>query len=70
MKTVGSGLTVHGKSYDLELLNIEETVFLATTVPLLLSVVRPSCASHYLIQFEAFEVADDTNRLLAESCLQ
>ncbi len=51
---------VHGKSYDLELLNAEETVFLATNVPLLLSVVLPSCVSQYLRQYEAFEVADSS----------
>ena len=60
---------VHGKSSDPELLNAEETVFLATTVPLLLSVVLPSCVFQYLRQYEAFEVADDASRLLAERCL-
>ena len=58
---------MHGKSFDLELLNAEETVYLATTVPLLLNVVLPSCVSQYLRQYEAFEVADYTSRLLAES---
>ncbi len=71
--TVGSGSILHGKSFDLELLNAEETVLLAATatVPLLLgpSVVLPSCVSQYLRQYKAFEVLDDTSRLLAESCL-
>ncbi len=58
MKTVGSWSIVHGKSSDLELLNAEETAFLATTVPLLLSVGLPSCISQYLRQYEALEVAD------------
>ncbi len=61
MKTVGSGSMVHGKSSDLELLKAEETVFLATTVPLLLSVVLSSCVSQYIKQYKAFEVADDTS---------
>ena len=60
MKTVGSGSMVHGKSSGLERLNAEETVFLATTVPLILSFVLPSCISQYFMQYEAFEVADDT----------
>ena len=68
MKTVGSGSMVHGKSSDLELLNGEETVFLAITVPMLLSVVLPSCVSQNLRKYEACEVAGDTSRLLAESC--
>ncbi len=59
----------HGKSSDLELLNAEEMVFLTTAVSMLLSVVLPSCVSQYLRQYEAFEVADDTSGLLAESCL-
>ncbi len=66
MKIVGSGSMVHGKSSELELLNVEETVFFATTVPLP-SGVLPSCVSQYFRQYEAFEVADDTSRLLAES---
>ncbi len=66
MKIVGSGSMVHGKSSDLELLNVEERVFFATTV-LLPSSVLPSCISQYFRQYEAFEVADDTSRLLAES---
>ena len=68
MKTVGSGSMVHGKSSGLELLNIEERVLFATMVPLP-STVLPSCVSQYFRQYEAFEVADDTSRLLAESCL-
>ena len=70
MKTVGSGSMVHGiKSSELELLNVEERVFFATTVPLPSSVVLPSCLSNYFRQYEAFEVADDTSQILAESCL-
>ncbi len=57
---------VHGKSSDLELLNAEETVFLATTVPLLLRVVLPSCVSQYLRQWEAFEVADDSLKVASK----
>ena len=71
MKTIGSESDVlHGKSSDLGLLNAEEMVFLAIMVQLRLSVVLPSCISQYLRQYEAFEVADDISRLLAESCLQ
>ncbi len=66
MKIVGSRSMVHGKSSGLELLNMEERVFFATTVPLPSSVL-PSCVSQYFGQYEAFEVADDTSRLLAES---
>ncbi len=58
MKTVGSGSMVHEKSSDLEPLNAEETVFLATTVLLLLGVALPSCVPQHLRQYEAFEVAD------------
>ncbi len=58
---------LHRKSSDLWLLNAEEKVFLSATVSLLLSVVLPSCVSQYLRQYEVFEVADDTSRLLAET---
>ncbi len=59
MKTVGSGPMVHEKSSDLELLNAEETVFLATTVLLILSFVLPSRVSQYTRQYETLDVAYD-----------
>ncbi len=67
MKIVGSGSVVHGMSSELELLNVEERVFFATTVPLPSSGL-PSCVFQYFrLYAEAFEVADDTSRRLAES---
>jgi len=59
---------VHGTSSDLELLNTEECVFFATTVPLPSSGL-PRSVSQYIRQYEEFEVAGDAILLLAESCL-
>ncbi len=64
-----------GKSCDLTLLNAAETVFLAATVPVLLSVNHnhgvfcQSCVSPYLRKYKAYEIPDGTNRLVAKSCL-
>ena len=61
---------VHGKSSYLELLiNAEETIWFATMAPLSSSVL-PSFVSQHFTQYEAFELADDTSRLVAESCLK
>jgi len=52
MKIVGSGSMVHGKSSDLELLNVEERVFFATT-----------CRCHQAVCQAAFpNISESTKR--------